>query len=377
MKRLCLALVICLVLCAVGPSAELTIQSIDVKQPETEYDRCGEIQVVSDALESAESEQSILSPKEISEPEVSFFESVENSEPFEESGVFEESTVIEEAIVIEESIAEETEISEEPEEHKPRISQPEQYFVYDSSKGVVSHTGELDGMLYMASITKLYTVHIALKYLKPNELLTVGGELGFVAFDASVAGLERGDVLTVEQLIAGALLPSGNDAAYVLAVAAGRKILNKPNCREKLALDAFIAEMNRRAKLDGMKSTRFVNPDGYHNDGHYTSMNDVLTISKIAIENDLIIKYTSMREFEVVLGERTLKWHNTNMLIHPESELYRKNVIGLKTGFTDRAGACIVVAEKIGNRTVIVGVFGCDSMKARYEEAYSLLKRAA
>lgn len=372
MKRLCLALVICLMLCAVGPSAELTIQSIDVKQPETEYDRCGEIQAVSDTLESAESEQSILLPKEISEPEVSFSESVENSEPFEESGVFEESTVIEESAVVEGS-----ENSEETEEHKPRISQPEQYFVYDSSKGVVSHTGELDGMLYMASITKLYTVHIALKYLKPNDLLTVGGELGFVAFDASVAGLERGDVLTVEQLIAGALLPSGNDAAYVLAVAAGRKILNKPNCREKLALDAFIAEMNRRAKLDGMKSTRFVNPDGYHDDGHYTSMNDVLTISKIAIENDLIIKYTSMREFEVVLGERTLTWRNTNMLIHPESELYRKNVIGLKTGFTDRAGACIVVVERIGNRTVIVGIFGCDSMKERYEEAYSLLKRAA
>ncbi len=254
------------------------------------------------------------------------------------------------------------------------ITSPSKHcFVYDSSIGITTHQGGLDDRIYMASITKLYTIHVALKYLKTDSLLTVGRELEKVALDSSVSGLKRGDVLTVEQLIAGMLLPSGNDAAYTLATAAGMKILDDPNCSIESALNAFVIEMNRQASVDGLGSTHFVNPDGYHNDMHYTSMSDVLKIAKIALKNETILKYTSMISTEININGRILTWQNTNLLINPESVYYRENIIGLKTGYTGRAGSCILVAEKIDDIIVIAGVFGCSTTKERYEEVISLL----
>ncbi len=358
MKRFAILLVLCLVFCFAGSSAETVLQSTSNESPVTVPIPKIITDTYSDFLQKDYSQEDIsvggLTPMSESDIEEIFCE--EESRPSEEYEQFEESDP-----------------SESSEELEARIAQPKHYFVYNSSEGIVSHQGGLDDRIYMASITKLYTVKVALEYLKPDDIVTVGNELDKVAYDASRAGLEYGDVLTVEQLVTGMLLPSGNDAAYVTAVAAGRKILKRPDCSVRRALDAFMTEMNRQAEKDGLRDTHFANPDGYHHDNHYTSMRDVLTIAKLALGNELIVKCTSMKRAEFVVGERTLAWENTNILLHPEFPYYRENVIGLKTGYTDRAGHCVVVAERTNDGITIVGVFGFESFKEKFEEAVALL----
>ena len=104
-----------------------------------------------------------------------------------------------------------------------------EYFVYDlDQERFVVRTGDVDERVYPASITKLYAAFVALQYLDPEEKLTVGSELWLLDEDASVANLKYGDVLTVEQLIGGMLLPSGNDATMRIATAVGRKLAEDP-----------------------------------------------------------------------------------------------------------------------------------------------------
>ncbi len=358
MKRFTILLVLCLVFCFAGSSAETILQSTDNESSVT-----GPIpKIITDTYLD-------LTEKDDSSEDVSAgYLALMLESDIEENSCEEEFQSSEESQQFEES--EPYEPSEEPE---PRITQPKHYFVYNSSKGILSHQGGLDDRIYMASITKLYTARVALNYLSPETEVTVGNELDKVAHDASRAGLEYGDELTVEQLAAGMLLPSGNDAAYVLATAAGRKILNSPDCSVRRALNAFMNEMNRQARVDGLRNTHFANPDGYHRDDHYTSMNDVLMIARLALENELIAKCTSKIRAEVVVGERTLVWENTNLILHSEFPYYRENVIGLKTGYTDRAGHCIIVAERTNDGITIAGIFGCESFKEKFEEAVALL----
>ena len=99
----------------------------------------------------------------------------------------------------------------------------QRYFVYDVRSGqYLQQKGELNEKLYPASITKLLSVYVMLQYLEPEETITVGDALTLVQPDSSVAWLQEGDQLTVSQLVAAMMLPSGNDAAQTAAVATGR-----------------------------------------------------------------------------------------------------------------------------------------------------------
>ena len=90
------------------------------------------------------------------------------------------------------------------------------------------------------------------------------------------------------------------------------------------------------------------------------------------------MKFTGVYKAQVffVSGE-TITWKNTNPFVNPNSAYYRKNVIGLKTGFTSKAGSCIITAQKIGDSTVLVGVFGASSSDRRNTDTATLLDIAA
>ena len=155
-----------------------------------------------------------------------------------------------------------------------------QYFVYDvQGDTFLAISGEADERIYPASITKLFTCYVAMQYLQPDTVLTVGDEMKKVALGSSVARLVKGDQLTVAQLTEGMLLPSGNDAAYVLAVNAGRIILDNPSASVNAAVNAFMDAMNDHAKAVGMTGTHFSNPDGIHRSKHYTTFADLALIS--------------------------------------------------------------------------------------------------
>lgn len=277
----------------------------------------------------------------------------------------------------------------EPEETQPEETQPvmaiiptdrvltaQNAFVYDCSSREFAYVlGNPDDTIYPASITKLATAFTVLQYLNPEDEVLLGSEQELVPWDSSVAGLQQGDKLTVEQLIEGMLLPSGNDAATALAVAAGRVIAEDENLAPKSAIKAFMKEMNRTLKSYGMGDSHFVTPDGYHDPDHYTTMEDLAVLGRLVLNTPVIVKYTALPGDEIVLSEeRVLKWKNTNLLVNPESEFYCSAAVGLKTGQHSAAGRCLLSAFEIDGRVLIVGVFGCIEDPARFEDTLQLLQ---
>lgn len=252
----------------------------------------------------------------------------------------------------------------------------QQAFVYDCSANsfVYIRGGESD-TVYLASITKLFTAYVALQYLTPDDQVTVGSELELVAYGSSVAGLQKGDVLTVEQLIEAMLLPSGNDAAYTLAAAAGRVLREDNSLSASSAVGAFVSQMNLEAQNLGMTHTHFVNPDGIHNSDHYSSMGDLAALGKLMLESPLILELAQIdRDMVTPVYGYSYAWKNTNALIDPASEYYCPVTLGLKTGQTPSAGSCLLSAFDLDGRYIIIGVFGCSDVNSRFEDTLQLLQ---
>ena len=257
-----------------------------------------------------------------------------------------------------------------------RVITAQKAFVYDcDTKNFVHLIGDPQEPLYPASITKLITAFTVLQYLSPEEILTVGDELDLVPWDSSVAGLQKGDSLTVDRLIEGMMLPSGNDAANTLAVGAGRLIAEDDSLPAADAIKAFMKEMNRTAKAYGMSDSHFTTPDGYHDPEHYTTMEDLATLGLLILDMPEVLKYTNLPSDQIALDEtRILDWKNTNALIHPESEFYCSAAVGLKTGQHSAAGKCLLSAFRFNGKTVLIGVFGCADDPERFADTLQLLQ---
>lgn len=247
-------------------------------------------------------------------------------------------------------------------------------FAFDlENQELLYSKGGLDDKIYPASITKLFSTFVALQYLDPETVITAGDELELVAEGSSLAYIKQGHQLTVATLVEGMLLPSGNDAAHILAAAAGRAIAGDPDLSAREAVSCFVAQMNASAQALGMSGSHFCNPDGFHDDDHYTTIRDLLTIARLALENDTIRSYMGLWEADVrfVSGE-TILWRNTNLLLYPESEFYCPEAVGMKTGYTDTAGNCLMSAFHVNGKYIIIGVFGCPESEDRFVDTLTL-----
>jgi len=232
--------------------------------------------------------------------------------------------------------------------------------------------------VFPASVTKLFAAYVALQYLHPEDILTAGSELELIPEDASVAGLQEGDQLRVRQLIDAMMLPSGNDATFVVATAIGRILAEDPDLEPEAAISRFVEQMNMHAALVGMTDTRFVTPDGWHDEAHFTSMEDLVKIGMLAWMHPVISQSaaTTVSESLSMDEERTLQWYNTNLLLHPSQDLYCPYAVGLKTGFTTPAGQCLLSAFEAEGRKILIGVFGCPDSFDRYAETLLLFTQA-
>ena len=249
----------------------------------------------------------------------------------------------------------------------------DKYFAYDIREDAyLAKLGDSAEKLYPASITKLLTSYVVLQHMELEETVTAGDALNLVQEDSSLAKLQAGDELTVGQLIAGMMLPSGNDAAQVIAVATGRKI-GGSNLSYHAAVDVFVEEMNRQAQELGMVNSHFANPDGFHDNDHYTTMDDLVVLCKKVLADPVMTGYTSLVEESLEVQGRTLEWENTNILLHSEEELYHANAIGLKTGYTGMAGNCLISAFFEEDRVILIGVFGCPAFtEDRYYDTVAI-----
>lgn len=254
-----------------------------------------------------------------------------------------------------------------------------QYFVYDcEAKQFVTKAEETSTKIYPASVTKLFTAYVALQYLDASKTVTAGEVLNKVAAGSSVAEIKKGDMLNVEHLIAGMLLPSGNDAAYILAAEAGRAMFGEKakEVSTDEAVKRFVKEMNDQAKLLGMTGTNFANPDGIHSDSHYSTYADLAVLGTLVLTDPIIMKYAAVSSLDVILQSGSVTWKNTNAIIDSSSEYYCSLCTGLKTGQTPMAGSCLLSAFEYRGRTLIIGVFGCKEVDDRFPDTLQLFNQA-
>lgn len=223
--------------------------------------------------------------------------------------------------------------------------------IIDLDSLVTIYEKNADLRLFPASTTKIMTAVIALENYPPDTVLNVGN----IKVDGSTINLVAGEKVTVENLLYGLLIASANDAAEVLAD-------NFPGGRE-----AFISAMNNKAKQLNLKNSNFTNPIGYDEEGHFSSARDLATLSIYAIRNPFFDKVVSMTSYSFTDTEGKYQ-HN----IKTTNELIGKidGIKGIKTGWTENAGGCLVgLVEKSGKKEITV-LLGSDD---RFGETEKLI----
>lgn len=249
-----------------------------------------------------------------------------------------------------------------------------QGFVYDVSNDTIIFTKGESKVVYPGSTTKLLTALYVLSVLDENELVTPGDELDLVKPGSSIAYIKENHQLTVSMLIEGMLIPSGNDAAYVLAAAAGRKLANDSSMNGEEAVKRFMDGLNDYAGSIGLCGTFFTVPDGYADKEHYTTTEDMAIIARTAYKNSLISGYASKNISNVVYASgHTNQWINTNKLLDPESGYYSRYAKGLKTGSIDNEYSLVFSFEFDDGREYIAGVFGANNKNIRFEDALLII----
>ena len=283
-----------------------------------------------------------------------------------------------------ESPEDQTPIQETTTSTEPRKTLPKSFIdrntfspyvvLYDVTDDQILYSKNAEKKCYPASLTKLLTALVALDYAKPEDSFTLGNELYMISPGSSRAYLTVGTQMTMEQLLQALLLPSGNDAAYAIAVQVGRLIEKDPNLDRYEAAKVFCKEMNKKAKELGCTKSKFANPDGYHDNGHYTTAKDMMYIARAAIKNKTIKSIVSTQKVTVqFLSGQSATWENSNRLLAPDNTYTYEGAFGLKTGTTDEAGKCLAACATRDGRTSIAIVMGSESENGRWDDARGLL----
>lgn len=252
-------------------------------------------------------------------------------------------------------------------------------FVYNSGTDTMYYSaGGEDTRIAPASLTKILTALTALEVLEEDQIITVGNEIDLIDPYSSVAYISKGQKLRVDMLVEALFLPSGNDAAYTLAVAAGRELANNPKLSAQGAKRRFVEYMNQRAIEMGLTNTHYENPDGIDGEDHYTSMADLIKVAMLAMDNELIRGYVGKATDTVTFASgQSITWKNTNELLHQGSSYYCADAVGLKTGTTSKAGNCLVSAFPKDGGYLFIGVLGGGSYYSRFDDTlllYNLYK---
>ena len=231
----------------------------------------------------------------------------------------------------------------------------------DPDTGAIYAAANADQERAMASTTKIMTAVVALTMGKLDQQITVGPDLSALAgTGASLANLRQGDTLTLHDLLYALLLPSGDDAAIVIADGvAGSQ-------------DNFIRLMNFEAALLGMRHTHYADVHGLDAPDHYTTARDLATLTRFAMRNPTFAQIVATAHYTLpaTAAHGTYSWDNTNLLLSSE---YYPGISGVKTGFTGNAGACLVFAAARPYGRLLGVVLGEPDDQARFTDAAALL----
>lgn len=221
--------------------------------------------------------------------------------------------------------------------NKPNVSARAAVLI-TADTGEIVYSVNCDAKLPMASTTKIMTTLLCLESGDLDEQFVVDSDA--IKVEGSSMGLQEGDIVTKYDLCCGMLLPSGNDAANATAV----KIAG--------SIEAFADMMNERAAQIGMTHTYFVTPSGLEGEGHGASAFDMAILAREALKNETFREICSSPSIGVCFGNPPYnrRLYNTNKLLTMYDGVY-----GVKTGFTDEAGRCLVSAcERDGTELICV-----------------------
>jgi D-alanyl-D-alanine carboxypeptidase (penicillin-binding protein 5/6) len=233
----------------------------------------------------------------------------------------------------------------------PRLTAPSAV-LEDLGTGQILFTKSPHQRRPIASITKVMTALIALERLDPSTVVTVGADAA--GQTGARLGLRVGEHITARNLLYGLLLSSANDAAVALADAVGGSV------------PAFVRSMNRRAISMGLRRTRFASPTGLDDRGYSTS-EDLAAIVRAAFRDPLFAAVVRTRFWSIPAPSgpaRRIQNRNALLWLYP-------GAIGVKTGFTSRAGFCLIAAAVRNGLAVVVVVLG-DKAEA-FDDAAALL----
>lgn len=217
---------------------------------------------------------------------------------------------------------------------KPYVSAANAVLLEANSNRVL-YEKESDEQVPIASITKVMTAIVAIEYGQLDDVVSVSERA--IQTEGSSIYLNKGEQMTLEDLLYGLMLRSGNDAANAIAEHIGGSI------------EGFVHLMNEKAAYIGMTRTNFANPHGLDDDKHYSTAYDIAILMSYAMKNEIFQTISSTKSY--MSSNRTYAWHNKNKLL---TSLY-EHCNGGKTGFTRRAGRTLVTtAQKNGMDLIAV-----------------------
>ncbi len=229
---------------------------------------------------------------------------------------------------------------------------------YDLTTGKVLFAKNPKERTPLASLTKIMTAIVALENMPLDKEITVSKNAATIGENAM--GLSKGEVLPLQELLYGLMLPSGNDAAEAIAEGS------------KFGRDNFVYVMNSKAEQLGLADTRFTNPSGLEGDGkQYSTAYDLLVMTRYALENPVFREVVSTVNHEISATENHKAYHlfnETNLLTsYP-------GVKGVKTGFTNEAGLCLVTYLEHDGHQIIAVILNSQNRRQEMKDLldYSL-----
>jgi len=234
------------------------------------------------------------------------------------------------------------------------------------SKAAVVYNSDTDTILWgknenlklpMASTTKIMTAIILLENADLSQTVEVCKEAAMVG--GSSLGIKTGDKITLNDLLYGLMICSGNDAAMQIAITVGGSV------------ESFAEMMNKKAAELELENTHFVTPHGLDIDEHYTTAKELAILADYALGIPKIAEVVSQKNYTVTINGYPKTLSNTNELLG-----YLNGVNGVKTGYTGNAGRCLVTSATRNNMSVISVVLGADTKKIRSSDSIKLIEYA-
>lgn len=248
-------------------------------------------------------------------------------------------------------------------------------FVYDLDRANYSLQKGASKVIYPSEITMLWTGLYALSVMPEYTVIKpIKSDIELAKKSARTAYVREGHALTLSMLIEGMMVDGGSDCAYAIATAVGRYIAKDDKLESSAAMRKFMVGLNAYMETIKCPGSRFETPDGFSGESHYTTVHDLVEVSKLCLENEIISSYTKISSAKVYyVSKHSNTWKSDNKFLDPESSYYCENVTGLKLSSYDGNYSALLSLEIDGANRFIIGVMNSASSENCFDDALRIV----